>query len=138
MADYVGQLNALPWDGIGSIQQDANGQFVLGKYLDVDVLNAYYHCRDGLSPQVTLESLQIGGPFKDFASFSTAMIDFCVNLIENHQISMWLIDLVCPMRALSECLKNDHMRMEEWNPNDTKFVLNKTRSHFGKPTMLAI
>lgn len=69
-----------------------------GKYLDVDVFNAYYYCRDGLSPQVTLESLQIGGPFKDSASFSAAMI-------ENHQLCMWLIDLVCPMRALSECLR---------------------------------
>lgn len=138
MADYVGQLNALPWDGIRSIQQDANGQFVLGKYMDVDVFNAYYYCRDGLSPQVSLESLQIGGPFKDFASFSAAMIDFCVNMIENHQKCVWLIDLVCPMRALSGCLKNDHSKVEDWNLNDTKFILNETRSHFGKPAILAI
>lgn len=88
--------------------------------------------------QVTIKSLQIGGPFEDFASFSAAMIEFCVKLIENHQECVWLIDLVCPLRALSECLKNDSLRMEEWNLNDMKFVLNKTRSHFGKPTILPI
>lgn len=134
MADFVGQLNALPWDGIGSIQQDANGQFVLGKYLDVDAFNAFYHCREGLSPRVTPESLHIGGPFKDVASFSAAMLDFCVKLIEQHQECRWLSDLVWTMQVLSETLKTDHLKVEEWNLNDTKLVLNQTRSHFGKRT----
>lgn len=134
MVDYVGQLNALPWNGIGSIQQDTDGQFVLGKYLDVDVFNAYYHCRESLSLRVAPESLHIGGPFEDFASLSAAMIDFCVKLTEQHQECHWLSDLVWTMQALSETLKNDRLKVEEWKLNDTKLVLNQTRSHFGKHT----
>lgn len=125
LADYLRQLNALEWTGIGSITEAANGRFGLGKFQDAlswTSKDLESNARPGFSPQVTLESLEIGGPFGSFTSFSAAMNDHCVYVIENHTGCTWLRDLVPRLNALSHFLRYDHARVEELRLNDMKLV----------------
>lgn len=137
MAGFANQLFSLPWNGIGSIRQDANGQFILGKYKDTLCWDMHPNSRPGLnfSEGVDLETLEIGGPFADFTSFIAAILDHCAYVIDNHADCAWLRELVPRVNGVTDLLRNEPEIVEDLELNETKLIPFHSNLHFGKSTM---
>lgn len=132
IADYMKQLSAFPFQGIGSIQESADN-FVLGKYKD----NLGWDMHPKPHPgwigieQVESDPLDIGGPFRDATSLQAAIFDRCAYVIEHYEDCSWLRDLVPRLGALSYFLRNSP-KVKELKLNDTKLMLRHKELHFGR------
>ncbi|KAM5347164.1 hypothetical protein ACJ41O_010169 [Fusarium nematophilum] len=83
LIDFLSQLQAHPWEGIGGLVLDEQGEAKLGPVLD----ETFWQVPDveGLWPEgETVATLNIGGPYPTYVDYISAQVLKNIRLIQTH------------------------------------------------------
>ncbi|KAG5809113.1 hypothetical protein H9Q74_000198 [Fusarium xylarioides] len=93
LIDFLTQLQAHPWDGIGGLTVDGQGEVQLGQVVD----ETFWQVPDikALWPEgETVATLNIGGPYKTYVEYMVAHVTKYIRLIKTHEKLAFMRDII--------------------------------------------
>ncbi|KAG9496504.1 hypothetical protein J7337_011280 [Fusarium musae] len=103
LIDFLMQLQAHPWDGIGGLTVDDQGELKLGPVVD----ETFWQVPDiqALWPEgETVTTLNIGGPYKTYVDYMIAHVTNYIRLIETHEKLAFMRDISPRLEAFVAAL----------------------------------
>ncbi|KAM0424898.1 hypothetical protein ACHAPT_009954 [Fusarium lateritium] len=111
LIDFLCQLQAHPWEGIGGLVLDEKGEVKLGPVLD----ETFWQVRDveALWPKgETVATLNIGGPYPTYVDYISAQVLKNIQLIQTHDKLVFMRDVVPRLKCFEAAL---HTHADELN-----------------------
>ncbi|KAF5563463.1 hypothetical protein FNAPI_2672 [Fusarium napiforme] len=105
LIDFLTQLQAHPWDGIGGLTFDRRGDVQLGPVVD----ETFWQVPDieALWPEgETVATLNIGGPYKTYVDYMIAHVAKYIRLIQTHEKLASMRDIIPRLEAFVAALPN--------------------------------
>ncbi|KAL2201818.1 APH-domain-containing protein [Sarocladium strictum] len=135
LIDHMVELHRIPWDGIGGLSVDVmipGSEPTLGRVVDED----FWQTQDIAkywSEEETVETLNIGGPFKTYLDLVIARVRLYIKLIQKHPSLEFMQDDLPRLDAFIEVLKSrkDAGTADPDRLNQTKQRLVHRDLHFG-------
>jgi hypothetical protein len=98
LIDFLSQLHAHPWDGIGGLNISEEGEVVLGQVVDENFWQAP-DIEKLWPPGETVATLNIHGPFPTYVSLITAQVQKYMQLIRMHEKLAFMHDILPRLEA---------------------------------------
>ncbi|KAF5627244.1 uncharacterized protein FTJAE_9329 [Fusarium tjaetaba] len=103
LIDFLTQLQAHPWDGIGGLTFDHRGDVQLGPVVD----ETFWQVPDiqALWPEgETVATLNIGGPYETYVEYIIAHVAKYIRLIQTHEKLAFMRDIIPRLEAFVAAL----------------------------------
>ncbi|KAF5573625.1 hypothetical protein FPANT_12237 [Fusarium pseudoanthophilum] len=103
LIDFLTQLQAHPWDGIGGLTFDHRGEVQLGPVVD----ETFWQVPDieALWPEgETVATLNIGGPYETYVEYMIAHVAKYIRLIQAHEKLAFMRDIIPRLEAFVAAL----------------------------------
>ncbi|KLP17880.1 uncharacterized protein LW94_10746 [Fusarium fujikuroi] len=103
LIDFLTQLQAHPWQGIGRLILDDQGQVQLGPVVD----ETFWQIPDieALWPEgETVATMNIGGPYKTYVEYMIAHVTKYIRLIQTHEKLEFMRDIIPRLEAFVTAL----------------------------------
>jgi hypothetical protein len=100
---FLTQLQELPWEGIGGLLVDEQGEVELGPVVD----ETFWQVPDieALWPEgETVDALNIGGPYKTYVDYIIAHVTKYIQLIQTHHKLAFMRDTIPRLQAFVAAL----------------------------------
>ncbi|KAI2471325.1 hypothetical protein F4781DRAFT_429441 [Annulohypoxylon bovei var. microspora] len=124
LADFLAELHSYTWPEIGGIVVDAEGNTRMARVVD-EIFRSVRQIRLWPAGE-TVESLNIGGPYKTYTDYISAQLNLYIRLVRLHDKLEFFRHRTSSLRTIISALKMCTEQLDK-----TRFILAHKNLHFG-------